>query len=384
MPRYVQQGQVPRKKHTTFYKPDGQSLYREELVSSRGFDGVYATKYHVHEPTRLLGVEELESVPATSDNWPLSYYHFRSDAESQAGNYISARECYMRNATCALSVARVTEATELFYKNAYAHECVFVHHGSGIMASDYGLLPFGPGDHIVVPKGTIYQLRCDDYEKTKLFIIESRDPFDIPKRYRNEYGQLLEHAPYCERDFHPPSLPEPVDQAGEFILHIKAGQRQFLHHLDHHPFDVVGWDGFWYPFTFNIKDFSPIVGKLHLPPPIHQVFACGTFVVCNFVPRLFDFHPEAIPAPYFHTNVDSCEVLYYVDGDFMSRSGVDVGSLTLHPTGLPHGPQPGKTEASIGAKETHEYAVMVDTFEPLHVTDLALKRQVADYAQSWL
>lgn len=380
---YHRQGELPKKKHTTFYRSEG-NLYREELVSSRGFDGVYATKYHIHEPTRLLQVKEVEtSIGGVAADWPLSYYHFSTDTTAE-GNFVTARTPYLTNSTSTLSMLQPTEATEAFYRNAYAHECLFVHYGTGTVATEYGVLPYGPGDHIVLPKGSTYQLHCDQYQGTKILVIESRDPFDIPKRYMNEYGQLLEHAPYSERDFVLPTLMDPVDQKGEFQLLLKANNRLFDHTLDHHPFDVVGWDGFWYPTIFNIKDFSPLVGKLHLPPPTHQLYHCGSFVLCNFCPRLFDFHPDAIPAPYFHTNVDSCEVLYYVEGDFMSRKGVKEGSITLHPTGLPHGPQPGKTEASIGVKETHEYAVMVDTFAPLEVTEQALAKAVPDYERSWL
>jgi homogentisate 1,2-dioxygenase len=381
---YFQQGHLPKKKHTTFYQKDGKSLYREELVSSRGFDGVFATKYHIHEPTRMIRVEPVRNgSKADIADWPLSYYHFNTD-KTVGGNFITARTPYLTNTTCTLSILQPTQPTDAFYRNTYAHECLFVHYGSGTLATEYGVLPFGPGDHLVLPKGTTYQLHCDDYAATKVLVIESADPFDIPSRYQNEYGQLLEHAPYSERDFGLPTLVDPIDKMGEFSLYLKAGERLFIQTVDHHPFDVVGWDGYWYPFSFNIKDFSPIVGKVHQPPPVHQLFHCGTFVVCNFCPRLFDFHPEAIPAPYFHTNVDSCEVLYYVEGDFMSRKGVKEGSITLHPTGLPHGPQPGKTEESVGLKETHEYAVMVDTFAPLNVTVAAMNARVDDYERSWL
>ncbi len=381
---YNRQGKLPKKKHTTFYQPDGKSLYREELVSSRGFDGVYSTKYHLHEPTRMLRVEEVKNEGrAEAGNWPLTYYHFHT-SERKKGDFITARKPYLTNKDCTVSILTPTEQTEAFYRNAYAHECLFAHYGTGTLATEYGVLPYGPGDHIIIPKGTTYQLNCDDYQTSKLLVIESSQPIDIPARYKNEYGQLLEHAPYSERDFAAPTLVDPVDQKGEFDLYLKANNKLYRQVVDHHPFDVVGWDGFWFPTSFNMRDFQPIVGKIHLPPPVHQTFHCGTFVMCLFAPRLFDFHPEAIPAPYFHTNVDSCEVLYYVEGDFMSRSGVNEGSITLHPTGLPHGPQPGKTEASIGAKAAEEYAVMIDTFAPLEVTEEALAAQIENYERSWL
>ncbi len=386
MPFYQRQGETPAKKHITFYKPDSEELYKEELVGTRGFDGVFSTRYRLRAPTRVTEVNEVENAfPEVEwEEAPLSYYHFMTQEKQTPGTYLTARDMYLKNATMWVSVAHVTENTESFYRNAYAHECWFVHHGKGTVRCEYGEMPFTDGDHIVIPKGVTVQVEFDRLDKVKMLVMESRDSFQVPKRYRNEYGQILEHAPYSERDFHVPTLADPIDQLGEFPLFIKGGNRLFQYTLDHHPFDIIGWDGYEYPFTFNIKDFCPIVGKIHQPPPVHQLFDAGTFVVCNFVPRLFDFHPQAVPAPYFHTNVDSCEVLYYVDGDFMSRSGVKEGSITLHPTGVPHGPQPGKTEASVGKKETHEWAVMIDSFEPLHVTKNVQDTAVPAYAQSWL
>ncbi len=235
-----------------------------------------------------------------------------------------------------------------------------------------------------MPKGTTYQMKFDSYDDNKLMIIESSTPFDIPRHFRNEYGQITEDAPYYERDFKVPQFTEPVDKQGDFELILKLRDRYFKYLLPNHPFDVVGWDGFLYPYTFNLKEYAPKVGKIHLPPPVHLMFTTKHFVVCNFVPRLFDFHPQSIPAPYYHSNVDSDEVLYYVYGDFMSRKGIEEGSITLHPMGIPHGPQPGKTEASIGIKETDEYAVMIDTFQPLRVTKNVKDTMVDDYSQSWL
>jgi homogentisate 1,2-dioxygenase len=386
MPFYQRQGELPRKKHITFYKPDSEELYKEELVSTRGFDGGFSTRYRLRAPTRVSQVKEIpDAFPVIDWNEaPLNYYHFLTDEKKSSGNFLTARTGYLKNGTMAVDVAHVTENTDVFYRNAYAHECWFVHYGKGVMRSEYGEMAFDDGDHLVIPKGVTVQVTFERLDKVKLLVMEGKDPFRIPRRYRNEFGQILEHAPYCERDFHAPVLKEPIDAVGEHPLWIKGGNRLFEYTLDHHPFDIVGWDGYEYPFTFSIKDFCPIVGKLHMPPPIHQVFDAGTFVVCNFVPRLFDFHPQAVPAPYFHTNIDSCEVIYYVDGDFMSRTGVNEGSITLHPTGVPHGPQPGKTEASIGKKETHEWAVMVDSFAPLHVTKNVQDTQVQGYAQSWL
>jgi homogentisate 1,2-dioxygenase len=385
MPYYVKIGKVPPKRHTTFYKDDGKSLYREELFSTKGFSGIYANKYHLYMPPQVDSIREIQN--ENYNEWndaPLQYYHFKTHQKKSSGNFFTARNEFLKNDHCVISTAVITEDTDIFYRNSYAHEIVFVHHGSGDFLSEYGRLPFNEWDYIVVPKGTTYQMKFDSLDGVKLFIIESDTPFDIPRHFRNEYGQLTEEAPYYERDFKPPQFMEPVDQKGDFTLILKVSNRHFEYNLPHHPFDVVGWDGFLYPYTFNIKEYAPKVGKIHLPPPTHLVFVTEHFVVCNFVPRLYDFHPQAIPAPYYHSNVDSDEVLYYVHGDFMSRTGVEEGSITLHPMGIPHGPQPGKTEASIGKKETEEYAIMIDTFSPLRVTKNVRETMVEDYHHSWL
>lgn len=385
MPYYQKLGQIPPKRHITFYKSDGKSLYREEHASTLGFSGVYSNKYHIHEPTRVLKVEALPAAESVDwKDWPLECMHFETDKRVKAGDFIDARVPYLTNSNCTLSAGHPNTNADRFYRNAYAHELIFVHMGFGTLRSEYGDFPVVPGDQIIVPKGVTYQLEFDKSEGNKIFVVESDTPFDIPKEFRNGYGQLTEDAPYCERDFKTPQTLNPRDEMGEFTLLIKGGERMHRYTVDHHPFDIVGWDGYLYPFAFNIKDYAPKVGKLHLPPPVHLAFRTGSFVYCNFCPRLFDWHPQAIPAPYFHSNVDSCEVLYYVDGDFMSRTGVGSGSVTLHPTGVPHGPQPGKTESSIGTKETHEYALMVDTFYPLHPTTHVRDIRDKDYVRSWL
>ncbi|MCP5053118.1 MAG: homogentisate 1,2-dioxygenase [bacterium] len=384
---YHVRGCVPRKKHTVYYKEDQKSIHYEELTSSIGFDGVYSTKYHLYGPTQVEAVEEVPGLAVPGwDEAPLMCYHFNTEEIENPGDFVSARSVMMYNANCSVGTAIVTENSDSFYKNAYGHEMIFVHKGKGTFRSEFGTLDIKEGDHIVIPKGTICQLHFDDPDKNnaKLFIVESDAPFEIPRKYRNEYGQILEHAPYSERDFHAPQFVDPIDQKGNFSLKIKAGDRMFNHTVDHHPYDLVGWDGYLYPFTFNIDDFQPIVGQIHLPPPIHQLFHNAHFVVCNFVPRLYDFHPQAVPAPYFHSNVDSDEILYYVEGHFMSRKGIKEGSITLHPTGIPHGPQPGRTEESIGKKETQECAVMVDTFAPLKLTTLARDSRYENYFRSWV
>lgn len=385
MPFYVKLGKVPPKRHITFYKEDGKSLYREELFSTKGFTGIYSNKYHIYMPTQVKKIGEIPD--DKSVEWPeapLQYYHFFTEEKKTAGDILSSRNEFLKNDNCVISTSNVSKGSDYFFRNSHAHELIFIHHGEGKFLSEYGHLPFKQWDYIVVPKGTTYQLKFDSYKKNKLFIVESSTPFDIPRHFRNEYGQLTEDAPYYERDFNVPEYADPIDKQDDFELVIKLRGRYFKFIMPNHPFDVVGWDGYLYPYTFNLKEYAPKVGQIHLPPPVHLMFTTQHFVVCNFVPRLFDFHPQSIPAPYYHSNVDSDEVLYYVHGDFMSRKGIKEGSITLHPMGIPHGPQPGKTEKSIGVKETDEYAVMIDTFQPLRVTKNVKETMVDDYSQSWL
>jgi homogentisate 1,2-dioxygenase len=386
MPFYVKVGKVPPKRHITFYKEDGKSLYREELFSTKGFSGIYSNKYHLYMPPQVEKISEV-SIDSSANDWndaPVEYYHFITDKKQNNGNILTARNEFLKNDHCVISTAHITEDTDIFYRNSQMHEIVFIHHGKGWLLSEYGKIKFDEWDYLIIPKGTTYQLKFDDYKNNKVFIIESDTPYEIPSHFRNEYGQLTEEAPYYERDFRVPEFMEPIDKIADFKLMLKVRNKMFEFRLPHHPFDVVGWDGFLYPYAFNIKEYAPKVGKIHLPPPIHLVFKTDHFVICNFVPRLYDFHPQAIPAPYYHSNVDSDEVLYYVHGDFMSRTGVQEGSITLHPMGIPHGPQPGKTEASIGKKETEEYAIMIDTFQPLNVTKNVKATMVEEYSQSWL
>ncbi len=385
MPFYHKLGQIPRKRHIQFYKPDGKSLYREELYSTLGFSGVYSNKYHINMPNSIYAVRELPT--AENVDWPeapLNFYHCFSNRKTKDGDFITSRMKFMENRHCIISTATPNRETDDFFKNAYANEYIFVHYGRPLFLSEYGQIQLEPGDQLIIPKGIPYQFKFGDLSRNKLLIVESDTPFDIPKHYRNPYGQLEEAAPYQERDFKIPEYMEPKDEKGEFRLVVQGGQRFFEYTLQHHPFDVVGWDGFHYPYAFNIKDYNPKVGRLHLPPPIHLAFNTGHFVLCNFCPRPFDFDPQAIPVPYWHSNCDSDEVLYYVEGDFMSRAGIEEGSFTLHPSGMPHGPQPGKTEASLGAHETSEYAVMVDTFEPLRPTTYVRDTIDPNYSRSWL
>ncbi|GIV44097.1 MAG: hypothetical protein KatS3mg035_1220 [Bacteroidia bacterium] len=272
---------------------------------------------------------------------------------------------------------------DYFFKNAQADEILFIHKGSGTLLTAFGNLTFQYGDYVHIPRGTIYQLHFDTPDN-RLLIIESFSPVEFPKRYMNKFGQLLEHSPFYERDIHGPEELITHDEKGEFLVYIKKEHILYPYIYGNHPFDYVGWDGCFYPYKFSIHDFEPITGRIHQPPPVHQTFEAHNFVICSFVPRLFDYHPLAIPAPYHHSNIDSDEVLYYVDGDFMSRNNIEKGQITLHPMGIPHGPHPGTIEKSIGAKETLELAVMIDTFKPLWLTDIAEQIEIKDYYLSWL
>lgn len=384
MPFYVKQGEIPHKRHITFKKENGE-LYREELFSTHGFSNIYSNKYHHNMPTKALQVAPYQlNHGETWEDSLIQNYKLDSKQADCEGNFFSARNKIFHNADVAMYTAKVTEDTEAFYRNAYADEVVFVHEGAGTLYSEYGTLAVKKWDYLVIPRGTTYQLKFDNYQAVRLFVVESFSMIEVPKHFRNEYGQLLESAPYCERDLRVPSLQQAVVEKGEFSLICKFGDKYQLTTLEWHPFDLVGWDGCVYPWAFNIQDYAPKVGQIHLPPSDHLVFTAHNFVICNFVPRPYDFHPQSIPAPYYHSNIDSDEVLYYVDGDFMSRTGIEAGYMTLHQKGVPHGPQPGRTEASVGKTETYEYAVMVDTFAPLKLTQHVNACMSKDYNRSWL
>jgi homogentisate 1,2-dioxygenase len=386
MSYYFKLGEIPRKRHTQFRQPDG-SLYKEELVSSEGFSGIYSNLYHKHAPTRIIRVEEPVPMPITkSEDYKLSPVHLKtSTAQTRNGDPISGRVPLMFNNDLVMGICLPLFAdTDYFYKNGEADEILFIHEGKGELISQFGVLPFEPGDYIVIPRTTIYKMQFQKDVPPRFLYIEAMGPVETVKRYRNELGQLMEHSPYCERDIRGPQYLAIDDTKGEHTIKVK--KQGFMHSFVYEtsPLDVVGWDGFLYPYCLSIHDFEPITGRLHLPPPIHQTFQANGFVVCSFVPRLFDYHPLSIPAPYNHSNIDSDEVLYYVEGNFMSRKGIDVASFTLHPGGLPHGPHPGTVEASIGAKETHELAVMVDTFKPLFLTTQAMEWNDGNYPYSWM
>lgn len=381
---YHSLGQIPHKRHIQFRKPDG-SLYHEELFSTEGFSNAYSLLYHCNAPTQIVQTGEPYSIaPKIVHDKQLKHRSLKGFRIAPEDDYLASRKPVLVNDDCKIILAAPRKSmTDYFFKNADADEMIFIHKGTGTLHSMYGQVPFEYGDYMVIPRGTTYQLHFDTPEN-RLFIVESSGPLVPPKRYRNAIGQFEEHAPFCERDIRKPQQLETRDAQGEFLFYIKKQDVIYPYYYLNHPFDVVGWDGYVYPYAFSIHQFEPITGRVHQPPPIHQTFDGRNFVVCSFVPRLYDYHPLAIPAPYNHSNIDSDEVLYYVDGDFMSRKHVEQGMITLHPGGIPHGPHPGTVEKSIGAKETRELAVMVDTFRPLKLTEHAVGIEDGEYYQSWL
>lgn len=382
MPFYHKLGQIPHKRHTQFRKPDGK-LYREEVMGLEGFSSLQSILYHHFLPPRVKKTADLGSAkPEYVDFGAIRHRAFKTAPTPLGADPVSGRVPLLGNNDVILGVSRAPKGgMEFFYRNSQAYETWWVHDGSGTLYSQFGKLPFHKGDYIVIPFGTTWQMELN--EESKFFTIENPSQIEPPKRYRNPYGQLLEHAPYCERDIRTPMELETHTERGEFEVRIKVRDRISQHILDYHPHDVIGWDGYLYPWIFNIEDFEPITGRIHQPPPVHQTFDGWNFVVCSFVPRLFDYHPDGIPAPYNHSNIQSDEVIYYAEGNFMSRKGIDRSDISLHPFGLPHGPQPGMTEASIGKTETKELAVMVDTFHPLQLTKQALEME-KPYMETWL
>jgi homogentisate 1,2-dioxygenase len=383
MSHYYTLGKIPHKRHTQFRKPDG-SLYSEQLFSTEGFSDDYALLYHCHPPTMITQTDEPFDVsPRVAEEKMLKHRSFEGFKVKPEGDYLQSRKAVLVNSDCHIVLAAPQKSmTGYFYKNADADEMIFVHEGTGKVKTQYGELPFSYGDYIVLPRGTIYQIEFND-ENNRLFIVESFSPLRFPKRYMSRFGQLMEHSPFCERDIRTPQNLQTIDEKGDFLIKTKKKGILYGLHYGTHPFDVIGWDGCCYPYIFSIHDFEPITGRVHQPPPVHQTFETNAFVVCSFVPRLYDYHPDAIPAPYNHSNIDSDEVLYYVAGEFMSRKHVTRGMITLHPAGIPHGPHPGAVEKSIGARETAELAVMVDTFRPLQLTVEALAIENEGYVMSW-
>lgn len=381
--RYIQQGNIPHKRHTIFKSPEG-NYYYEQLFGTEGFSGVSSLLYHIHRPTQIKSIGTPKDVsPKIAIEKNVTPRMFKGGKIQAEDDFLDSRKILMVNNDLMMGLAKPKKSMDYFYKNGHHDELFFVHEGNGTLKTFVGEIPFAAGDYLIIPRGTIYQMEFNT-ENTVLFFLEAASPITTPKRYRNEYGQLLEHSPFCERDIVPPTFVPPIDEKGEFLIKVKKDNLIWDFIYATHPFDVVGWDGYFYPYKFNIKDFEPITGRVHLPPPIHQNFEAHNFVVCSFVARMYDYHPLAVPAPYNHSNIDSDEVLFYTEGDFMSRNHIDLMDFTLHPGGIVHGPHPGAMERSIGKKSTEEYAVMVDPFRPLKITEEAMKIEDPTYLTSWL
>ena len=381
MPFYHKQGKIPPKRHTAFKKEDG-SLYYEELVSREGFSGIYSNLYHLQRPTKISKVGELFKQELSKAKTKHRARHITTASLKTTGDVLSARIPLFFNSDVIISVAAVSENMDYCYRNGTVDEVLYIQSGEGKFISNFGNLHVKSGDYVVIPRGVIWQINPTD--TVRMLVIESAGPVETPNRYRNRFGQLLEHSPFCERDIQLPELQDPITNKNECLVKVKTQKGIQEYTYAHHPCDVIGWDGYYFPWSISIHDFEPIVGSIHQPPPVHQTFQANGFVICSFVPRLFDFHPGAIPAPYPHSNIDSDEIIYYSKGEFMSRQGIQEESITLHPMGLPHGPQPGKYQSSIGKKHTDELAVMIDTFKPLHVTEAALRIDEANYPLSWM
>lgn len=384
MPIYHQLGKLPQKRHTIFQSPTGAHYY-EQLFGTEGFSGMSSLLYHIHRPTQVKEIIKSYSVaPEVAIDKNIKALLLKGFDIKPSDDFLDSRKTLLFNSDCSIGLAAPTKSqTNYFYKNADADEMIFIHKGTGTLKTFMGNIPFVEGDYLIIPRGMIFQMHFNG-SNNRLLYCESHAPYYTPKRYKNSHGQLLEHSPFCERDFKLPTTLEPHDEKGDFVVKIK--KENTMHELVYatHPFDVVGWDGYNFPYGFSIHNFEPITGRVHQPPPVHQTFETSTFVVCSFVPRLYDYHPQAIPAPYNHSNIDSDEVLYYVDGDFMSRNNIEQGHITLHPKGIPHGPAPGAMERSIGQKETQELAVMIDTFKPLMVTKEAMGIDDGKYYKSWV
>lgn len=384
MPFYHALGSIPRKRHIVFRRPDG-GLYAEELMGHEGFVGTSALLYHIYPPTTVKSARKVADVRLEADDdTSLRHRHFLTARAKKGGSPTMDRIPLLFNSDIAMFYVEPDVNDVHTYRNSQADEVVYVVEGEGTLESVFGDMPYKAGDYVVVHRNITHRWRLDAGKSQKFLVMESAGHVRFPTRYRNNVGQLLEGAPFCERDIRRPMTLAPKDERGDFPIYVKQYDAINELVLDHHPFDVVGWDGYFYPWIFNIHDFEPIVGRIHQPPPVHQTFQGDGFVICSFCPRPYDFDPEAIPAPYNHSNVDSDEVLFYASSEFMSRKGIEYGSITHHPDGLPHGPHPGRAEASIGAKATNELAVMMDSFRPLKVAKAAMAIEDPKYHQSWL
>jgi homogentisate 1,2-dioxygenase len=381
--RYVQEGKIPPKRHTIFKSEEG-NFYYEQLFGTEGFHGISSLLYHLHRPTQIKSIGEPKDVsPKIAVAKNVTPRLFKGMNVLPEEDFLESRKVLLVNSDVKMGLAKPQNSSDYFYKNAECDELLFVHEGTGILKTFVGDLHFSKGDYLIIPRGSIYKIDFDTQENV-LFFLESHSPIVTPKRYRNEFGQHLEHSPFCERDIEVPTLQKPNNEKGDFLIKVKKENQitDFIYAT--HPFDVVGWDGYFYPYKFNIKNFEPITGRIHQPPPVHQTFEAHNFVVCSFVARMYDYHPQSIPAPYNHSNIDSDEVLFYTEGDFMSRNHVDLMDFSLHPGGIVHGPHPGAMERSIGKKFTEEFAVMVDPFRPFQITEEAMKIEDPTYKTSWL
>ncbi len=383
MPRYVKLGDIPPKRHTQFRRPDG-SLYSEQVFGAKGFSGIASILYHTNPPTQVSRIQNpLHCAAADLEEMrSLRHRHLKTAGLALGQNPVTERIPLMKNSDVQISIAGQSESASPFYKNADGDELLFIHEGEGILESQFGTLNYHAGDYLIIPRGVIYQLQPAGGQN-RILVIESYSPIEIPRRYRNEYGQLLEHAPFCERDIRVPENLQVHAEEGDFDVLIRSQGSLYTYTCPVHPFDTIGWDGYLYPWALNILDFEPVTGSLHQPPPAHQTFEAHNFVVCSFVPRMLDYHPLAVPAPYNHSNVDSDEMIYYVNGSFSSRKGIEKGSITLHPSGIPHGPHPGAVEGSLGKSRTDELAVMVDTFRPLKLVFDTAAIEDVNYYKSW-
>lgn len=387
MPAYHRLGEIPPKRHTQFRRPDGV-LYSEEVFGTEGFSGNYSILYHYYPPTRVKSIERFTNEQfkyALWDEQVHRHHHMKTSGLPRASDAVLGRQVLMFNQDVMISVSKPTVPMDYFYRDGDSDLVYFVHAGQGTLETSFGLLSYHEGDYIVIPRGTTFRFVADaDSPDTTFLVIEAHGSIEPPQRYLNKYGQFLEHSPYCERDIRRPQELVMHTESGTFEVRVKVGSLITSYGFDTHPLDTAGWDGHEYPWIFNIADFEPITGRVHQPPPVHQTFQGPNFVVCSFVPRKLDYHPLSIPVPYNHSNIDSDEMIYYVNGNFGSRRGVELGSITLHPRGIPHGPQPGAIEKSLGAERTDEMAVMVDTFHPLHLTTFAQSIDDPSYPYSWL
>ena len=381
MPFYCKQGKVPEKRHTVFNNPKGGKYY-EELVSREGFSSIYSNLYHLNRPTKIKEVGRLEKKELVHIAKKHRNRHINTRDIKSNGDALKSRVPLFFNDDIIISIAHINTSMEYFYKNGIADEVLYVQSGFGSLVSNFGKLEFSKGNYIVIPRGVIWQLDFND--KVRMLVIESNGSIETPNKYRNKFGQLLEHSPFCERDLQTPKLQDPIELEDDHFIKVKTFQGIQEFKYANHPFDLVGWDGYYFPWIISINDFEPIVGSIHQPPSVHQTLQGLGFVICSFVPRLFDFHPDSIPAPYPHSNVDSDEIIFYSKGNFMSRTGINEESITLHPMGVSHGPQPGKYHPSFGEKKTEELAVMIDTFKPLKITEDAILIDDEKYPYSWI